>query len=78
MGSIRRCITQLNEAKSGLVDFFTVPTYMDAKVEERPCFNVARKGYEFIAHRMQTKNLRKFSNQNVEVMNRNIHRHKIF
>lgn len=55
MRDIRRYITQLNEAKIGLVDFFTESTYTDAKGEERPCFNVTRKGCEFIAHKITSQ-----------------------
>jgi len=52
---IRRYINQLNEAKIGLVDFFTESTYIDAKGERRPCFNITRKGCEFIAHKMTSQ-----------------------
>lgn len=52
MRDIRRYITQLNEAKIGLVDFFTESTYIDAKGEETPCFNITRKGCEFIANKL--------------------------
>ncbi len=55
MRDIRRYITQLNESKIGLVEFFTESTYIDAKGEERPCFNVTRKGCEFIAHKMTSQ-----------------------
>ncbi len=55
MRDIRRYINQLNEAKIGLVEFFTESTYIDAKGEERPCFNVTRKGCEFIAHKMTSQ-----------------------
>lgn len=56
---IRRYINQIckinnenNESKIALVDFFQESTYVDAKGEYRPCFNVSRKGCEFIAHKM--------------------------
>lgn len=49
---IRRYSEQLNEAKIGLVDFFTESTYVDAKGESRPCYEVTKKGCEFIAHKM--------------------------
>lgn len=55
MRDIRRYIRQLNEVKIELVDFFTESTYIDAKGEERPCFNVTRKGCEFIAHKMTSQ-----------------------
>ncbi len=49
---IRRYSEQLNEAKIGLVDFFTESTYIDGKGESRPCFMVTKKGCEFIAHKL--------------------------
>lgn len=49
---IRRYINQFNEAKIGHVEFFIESTYTDAKGEERPCFNVTRKGCEFIANKL--------------------------
>lgn len=55
MRDIRRYIKQLNEIKIELVDFFSESTYIDAKGEERPCFNITRKGCEFIAHKMTSQ-----------------------
>lgn len=57
---IRRYINQLekmnfeypNKGKISPVDFFFETTYLDAKGEERPCFNVTRKGCEFIANKL--------------------------
>ena len=49
---IRRYSEQLNQAKIGLVDFFTESTYIDAKGEVRPCYNITKKGCEFIAHKL--------------------------
>lgn len=56
---IRRYINQINkinfennENKIVPVDFFKESTYVDVKGETRPCFNVSRKGCEFIAHKM--------------------------
>lgn len=57
---IRRYCKQINEANIGLVDeckispvnFFIETTYLDSKGEERPCFNVTRKGCEFIANKL--------------------------
>lgn len=46
---IRRYSEQLNEAKIGLVDFFKESTYIDGKGETRPCYNITRKGCEYIA-----------------------------
>lgn len=52
MRDIRRYINQLNEAKIGHVDFFEESTYVDLKGETRPCFNITRKGCEFIANKL--------------------------
>lgn len=52
---IRRYINQLNRTKIAPVDFFSDSSYIDAKGEERPCFNVTRKGCEFIAHKMTSQ-----------------------
>lgn len=49
---IRVYSEQLNEAKIGLVDFFTESTYIDSKGETRPCYDVTKKGCEFIAHKL--------------------------
>lgn len=49
---IRNYITQLAETKIGLGDFFTGSTYKDANNQSRPCFNVTKKGCEFIAHKL--------------------------
>lgn len=49
---IRRYSEQLNETKIGLVDFFTESTYIDAKGEDRPCYNITKKGCEFIANKL--------------------------
>lgn len=52
MRDIRRYTKQLNEGNLAPVDFWTETTYLDSKGEERPCFNVARKGCEFIANKL--------------------------
>lgn len=49
---IRTYTEQLNEANLGLVDFFQESTYIDKKGETRPCYNVTKKGCEFIAHKL--------------------------
>lgn len=49
---IRTYTEQLNQAKIGLVDFFTESTYEDRKGEVRPCYLVTKKGCEFIAHKL--------------------------
>ena len=45
-------MAQLAEAKIGLGDFFTEATYKDANNQNRPCFQVTKKGCEFIAHKL--------------------------
>ena len=49
---IRNYVSQLAEAKIGLGDFFTEATYKDANNQNRPCFQVTKKGCEFIAHKL--------------------------
>lgn len=49
---IRRYINQLGEAKIGHTDFFLETTYVSGQNKELPCFNVTRKGCEFIANKL--------------------------
>ncbi len=49
---IRRYCEQLNESKIALVEFFKESSYTDSKGEERPCYDVTKKGCEFIAHKL--------------------------
>lgn len=49
---LRRYISQFNQCNIAPVDFFTESTYIDAKGEETPCFNITRKGCEFIANKL--------------------------
>ena len=42
----------ITRAKFPPVEFFIESTYVDIKGEERPCFNVTRKGCEFIANKL--------------------------
>ena len=49
---IRNYVEQFNQSKIGFVDFFTESTYKDNKGEIRPCYNVTKKGCEFIAHKL--------------------------
>lgn len=49
---IRRYKTQLAESKIALGSFFKESTYLDANGQSRPCFQVTKKGCEFIAHKM--------------------------
>lgn len=49
---IKNYIGYFNESKIALVDFFIESTYVDAKGEERPNYQVTKKGCEFIAHKL--------------------------
>lgn len=49
---VRRYEVQLNEANLGSVEFFRGSTYVDSKGEMRPCYQVTKKGCEFIAHKL--------------------------
>lgn len=49
---IRRYCEQLNESNIALVDFFQESAYTDGKGENRPCYEVTKKGCEFIAHKL--------------------------
>jgi toxin-antitoxin system, toxin component, bro family len=49
---VRRCIKQLGEAKIGFTDFFKESTYISEQNKELPCFNITRKGCEFIANKL--------------------------
>lgn len=49
---IRRYINQMNQTKIAPVDFFIESSYIDVKGEERLCFNITRKGCEFIANKL--------------------------
>lgn len=52
MRDIRRYINQLGEAKIGHSDFFQESTYISEQNKELPCFNITRKGCEFIANKL--------------------------
>lgn len=49
---IRRYCEQLGESKIALTDFFTESTYRTSQNKEMPCYNVTKKGCEFIAHKL--------------------------
>lgn len=49
---IRNYASQLAEAKIGLSDFFEESTYKDSTGRILPCFNVTKKGCEFIANKL--------------------------
>ena len=41
----------LNEGQMSVVDFFYKSSYLDAKGEERPCYEVTRLGCDFLANK---------------------------
>ena len=41
----------LNEGQMSVVDFFCKSSYMDAKGDERPCYEVTRLGCDFLANK---------------------------
>lgn len=49
---IRKYCGHLAESKIALGDFFRSSVYLDANNQERPCFQVTKKGCEFIAHKL--------------------------
>ena len=49
---IRRYASQLAESKIAPGDFFAESTYLDANNQSRPCFDVTKKGCEFIANKL--------------------------
>lgn len=52
LADIRNYVAELNQLKIQPVDFFIESTYIDGKGEKRPCFDVTKKGCEFIAHKL--------------------------
>ena len=49
---IRRYCTQLGEVKIDLSDFFKESAYRTEQGKELPCYNVTKKGCEFIANKL--------------------------
>lgn len=49
---IRTYVEQLDESKIGHIDFFTESEYIDNLNRTKPCYNVTKKGCEFIAHKL--------------------------
>lgn len=41
----------LNEGQMSVVDYFVKSSYLDAKGEERPCYEVTRLGCDFLANK---------------------------
>lgn len=49
---IRRYVEQLGEGKIPHTDFFKESTYIDTQGREKPCFDVSKKGCEYIANKL--------------------------
>ena len=52
MRDIKGYAEELNELKIEVVDFFKENNYKDGKGETRPCYDITKKGCEFIAHKL--------------------------
>lgn len=52
MKDVRRYIQKSAEVKIDLGDFFIESTYLDANNQSRPCYEVTKKGCEFIANKL--------------------------
>ncbi len=52
LADLRKYTKQLAELKIEPGDFFTESTYIDANNQSRPCYEVTKKGCEFIAHKL--------------------------
>ena len=52
MRDVRNYVAELNQLKIEPVDFFQESKYKDGKGEERPCYNITKKGCECIAHKL--------------------------
>lgn len=52
MRDIKGYAEELNELKIEAVDFFKENNYKDGKGETRPCYDITKKGCEFIAHKL--------------------------
>lgn len=49
---IREYISQLDASKIGHTEFFTESEYIDKANRQKPCYNVTKKGCEFIANKL--------------------------
>ena len=49
---IRNYVEQLGQANFGQSDFFTESTYVNSQNKKMPCYQVTKKGCEFIAHKL--------------------------
>lgn len=52
MRDVRNYVSELNQLKIEPVDFFLESTYKDGKGENRSCYEITKKGCEFIAHKL--------------------------
>lgn len=52
MKDIRRYISQFGEGNLSHTDFFTESTYLSDQNKTLPCYQVSKKGCEFIAHKL--------------------------
>lgn len=52
LADIRGYASELAELKIQPGDFFRESTYKDANNQSRPCYDVTKKGCEFIAHKL--------------------------
>lgn len=58
---IRKYITQLGKVNFDFSDFFIESTYISEQNKELPCFNVTRKGCEFIANKLTGQKCTEFA-----------------
>lgn len=52
LADVRGYFKELAELKIQPGDFFEENTYIDKNNQERPCYNITKKGCEFIAHKL--------------------------
>ena len=52
MRDVRSYVKELGELKIEPTDFFTESKYIDKFNRQKPCYNVTKKGCEFIAHKL--------------------------
>lgn len=52
MRDVRNYLSELNQLKIEPIDFFLESTYKDRKGENRSCYEITKKGCEFIAHKL--------------------------
>ncbi len=52
MRDIRRYTKQFSESNIAPSDFWTESTYRNSQNKEQPCYNIYKKGCEFIAHKL--------------------------